>query len=224
MLKYFFLFLIVISSGVLFAQDIQELLIGSHVSGNLRHGEEIIYSVRPAQAGILTVETTGNIDTYLEAYDDQLNFIADDDDSGVGYNARLEIVVAGNRTYYFLLTGYDDYVSGHFSISANLRNLPNPAQLRVGSVVSGHLASWEDHWYSVRTATRGTLIVETIGNTDTMLEAYNELYELIAEDDDSGEGFNARIEIQTEANSTYIFRLKGYSDSSGPFRILAIIE
>ena len=83
------LFLIV--SGGLFAQNAQELRFGSVVSGNLRSGEEIWYSIRVTETCFLLIETTGNTDTYLELYDAQRNLLMEDDDgSGNENNAKIE--------------------------------------------------------------------------------------------------------------------------------------
>ena len=122
------------------AQNIQELRIGSSVSGNLNPGEEIWYSVRPAQAGILIVETSGSIDTYLEVYDENDIFLMEDDDSGEGYNAKVEVIVVPGRVYYFVLSGYGSVTAGPFNISVNFSSFPAPAALPIGSAQSGNLS------------------------------------------------------------------------------------
>ena len=85
----FFIILLLASVGNLFAQNIQELRIGSFISGNVNSGQEIWYSVRTAQTGFITVETDSNIDTYLVAYDAQRNQITENDDGGEGLNAKI---------------------------------------------------------------------------------------------------------------------------------------
>jgi hypothetical protein len=92
---------------------------GSFVSGNISPGGKYWYSVRTARSGTLVVETTGNIDTYLDAYTDSYDFITSDDDGGEGYNARIEIPVEANRTYIFKLRGYDSETSGSYRIFAS---------------------------------------------------------------------------------------------------------
>jgi len=218
---YLFIFLMMAAVTCVFAQNSHELRIGTFLSGNLRGGEEILYVVRPVETGILTVETTGSIDTILEVYDDQDNFIREDDDSGEDLNARIEIVVAAGKSYYFYLSGYNDHVSGQYRIYASFRPLPVMTDLREGSVISGNLGSGEEIWYRVTSARAGILTVETASYIDTMLEVYNESFLLLDEDDDSGEGLNAKIEIDVMPGSTLYFKLSGYSTANGPYRILA---
>jgi hypothetical protein len=202
-----------------------DLRVGSFLSENLTQGGESWFSVRAPQNGILVVETISDIDTFMEAYDENFVFITYDDDSGEGYNARIEIVVAAGRAYLFKVRGYDARESGPYRIIANQRSIPTPVQLTEGTFRAGNIVSGEENWYSVRTTRSGLLIVETTGSTDTYMYAYSESFILLDSDDDSGEGYNARIEILAEANHTYTFRLRGYSTgTSGPYRIFAIIE
>jgi hypothetical protein len=211
-------------TGGLFAQTPQELRFETWVSGNLRSGGEQWYSVRPTQAGIVVVETRGNIDTYLEAYDSSDNFIDNDDDSGEDYNARLEIFVQASRTYRFLLSEYYGE-GGPYQIRASFRSIPQSTELRIDNIVSGNIREGEDYWYRVRATQTGFLVVETMGSTDTFLDAFDDSYNRIDWDDDSGDNYNARLKILAEAGKTYIFRLKGYGGyETGPYRIYASME
>ena len=196
---------------------------GSFQSGNIVSEQEYWYSVRPSRAGRLVVETVGSTDTRLEAYTESFELLDSDDDGGEEANARIELMVEANRTYIFKLFGWS-FSSGPFRIMANLSDFPNPTQLNPGSFLSGNMISGQDYWYSVRTTSRGRLIVETSGSLDTLLSAYSGTYTHLASDDDGGENLNARIIINVEPNQTYIFRLRGYSDNSGPYRIFASME
>jgi hypothetical protein len=210
-------------TGGLFAQT--ELRFDTWVSGNLRSGEdEHWYSIRPTQAGFLVVETSGNTDTYLEAYDASYDYIDENDDGGEGYNARLEIFVQAGRTYLFMVTDYYGD-GGLYQIRATQRPLPQATELRLDAQVSGYIDEGGNYWYRVRATQAGFLVVETRGDIDTYLEAYDESYNLIDRNDDGGEGYNARLRILTEIGKTYLFKLRGYdSYESGPYRIVASIE
>jgi hypothetical protein len=204
--------------------SVTELRIGGNqVSGNLTAGGSIWYSVRTTARGMLVVETTGSTDTYLEVFSASNGYLGADDDSGKDLNARLEILSEAGQTYFFRLMAYEEE-SGRFQISAKSSPIPVPVELGVGRELPGTLAAGGSNWYSVSTASRGTLIVETTGDTDTFLEAYTESYELLTFDDDSGSGLNARIELPVGANETYIFRLKAYDSTipiSGNYQIFA---
>ena len=57
------------------------------------------------------------------------------------------------------------------------------------------------------------LVVYTEGEADTKVVIYNSSAKLIAEDDDSGDDYNARIDIQVSAG-TYYIRVDFYGESS----------
>ena len=216
-----FLVSMVFAAGNVFAQTVQELRPGSFISGNLGYGQEIWYSVRTTQAGILTIETASDIDTYLEAYDAQRNFIKDDDDSGEGNNAKIEIIVAANTTYLFKLRGFSSNHTGPFRIFAAIVPMSAITELRVGSFRNGFIEAEESYWFSVRATENGLLLVETTGDTDTYLELYNENFVLLSYDDDGGEDLNARIEVAARAGTTFYYRLRAFGSGSGPYRIMA---
>ena len=205
----------------LFAQNARELSLGGNpTSGSLREGDEIWYSVRVRENGFLIVETTGDTDTYLEAFDDQRNLIKDDDDGGEDYNARIEMLVVAGKTYLFKLTGYGGREIGPFLITARTQPIPAATPLAVGSPLQGNLTEGSRDWYSVRTTGNELITVETSGSTDTYMEAFDSQYNLITLDDDSGSEYNARIEILADPNQTYLFAVTGYSNSvTGPYRI-----
>ena len=57
------------------------------------------------------------------------------------------------------------------------------------------------------------LVVYTESDTDTRLAVYDSSAKLIAEDDDSGENLNARINVQVSAG-TYYIRVFFYGESA----------
>ena len=204
---------------------ITELRIGASHDGVIASRGEYWYRVRAAQSGILTVETTGSTDTYIEVYTNSFEFIDADDDSGQNTNAKIEMDIMSGDSFLFKVTGYDEEITGAFRITAAIRNFPAPVPLAPGTFQSHNLSAGQEYWYSIRAPRRGRLIVETTGSTDTYMYAYSDTYELLEIDDDSGEGTNARIELNVEANQTYIFRLTGFGrTATGPFRIFASIE
>jgi hypothetical protein len=114
----FFLIYFLISLFGLGAQQAQELIPGIEIFGNLDAGEEHWFSIQAAETGRVIVYTSGNTDTYLEAYDSDNSLIGSNDDGGAGTNARLRIPVEAGRTYLFKLRGYDEFDSGPYRIIA----------------------------------------------------------------------------------------------------------
>ena len=194
-----------IFSGSLYSQPVKELV---PVSGSLRYGEEIWYTVKAVETGILVVETSGEVDTYLEAYDEHRNLITEDDDGGDILNARIEMLVKAGNTYLFKLRAYEGS-SGIYSIWTSFIPVAASTDLRIGSAHSGpSIASNESHWYTVRATAKGFLTVETIDkDIDTFLEAYDSNYKLLTHNDDGGVGLNARIDLPVEANQIIHYKI-----------------
>ena len=213
----FFLIMLFVS-GIAFAQNIQELRIGSFLSGSLGRGQEIWYSVRTQEAGFLVVETTGNTDTFLEAYDNDYNYITYNDDDGEGANACIEIFVRSNSTYFFKVTGYGGTATGQFRILAALNPLPPVTELRTGSFVSGNINSGEERWYSVRASQSGYIIVEVTG-VYSYLEIYDEYFNYLGV---YSEGYSSSIRVNASAGQSYNFYFYSYDNSS--FRVTASYE
>jgi len=205
----------------LFAQYTRELQFDSWVTGTLHEGDEHWFSVRPSETGIVTVETSGDTDTYLEAYDSSRVLIDENDDGGESYNAKLGIHAEAGKTYLFKVRGFDGDDSGPYHLRASFEPIRD---LRFGDWVSGALRKGEDQWFSIRTEAAGIVMVETSGDTDTYLEAYAASGPSIANDDDGGDGLNARLEIGVEAASIYRIKLSLYGENNGPYRIRAHFE
>jgi hypothetical protein len=217
--------LLLFITGSLFAQSPQELRFGTAVPGLLREGEEQWFSIRAAEGGFVTVETSGITDTYLEAYDTDSNLIDEDDDGGEDINAKLEILAEAGKNYLIKLRGVDEEEGGRYSIRASFESFSRERELRPGNWVFGNLSGGETHFYSFRPAAAGALIVETSGDIDTILKVYEASQGYITWDDDSGEGYNARLEISVEAGKKYLFRLGCYNvKEGGPYRIRANFE
>ena len=229
--------LFIFMTGFLYAQTPKELRIGTWVPGRIGEGEEQWFSVRvpgtaadggqwyntrSSQPSLLVVETSGDLDTYLKAFDASRVLIAENDDGNDNYNAKLEIFVEAGKTYLFRLTEYDDS-AGSYQIRATHTSLTSK-ELRFGSWVPGNLGRGEEQWFNVKASQAGLLIVETSGNTDTCLRAYSGSGSFLREDDDGGDDGNARIELFTEAGASYYFKLSGYDGEAGSYQIRSGFE
>jgi hypothetical protein len=204
-----------------------DLLLDNDVSGNISIGESYWYRVRATQNGNLIVETNGGLDTYLEVYDESYNQLGSDDDSGNGFNARLNINAVAGQSYLIKVRAFNNEISGPYRIWASFRGFAPPIApgpqitgLRLGTAASGYLGGGDEYWYSVSAIGNVYLTVQTIGNTDTYLKAYNSSNTLLAADDDSGGNGQAALQIPVQAGQIYLFKLTGYNSSvTGPYII-----
>ena len=79
-----------------------ELAFGSEVSGNLGPGEAHYFTVKAKEAGVVVVETSGDLATRLEAFDQSNKKLWEN--TGEGGNAKLAIFVEAGKTYTIKLT------------------------------------------------------------------------------------------------------------------------
>jgi hypothetical protein len=217
--------------GCLFAQSLRELSTGTWVPGHLYAGEEYWFGIHSQGTGFLTVETTGNLDTYLEAYDVSRKLIAEDDDGGDNTNARLDLFVEPAKTYLFKLRGFDESETGPYSIRAIFEAAPPDAgnTQRSNAVLLKHDDSIpvlfrspaESRWYRYDlTRQNNLLIIRTTGRLDTFLKLYNSQGSSIAEDDDSGEDGNAMLSEKL-GPGTYYIEVTLYDSGTGRTTIQA---
>jgi len=207
-------------------QAVTPLISGSY-SGFIESRQEYWFSAHISRNGILDIHTTGDTDTILEAYNENFELLADDDDSGEDYNAQIKMDVRSGQILYFRLTALAYTVggdSGPYEINASVSDYPTPIRLAPGRTHDAYIENGGEHWYSAAITEGDHLTVETMGSTDTILTAYNMNRYAIDENDDY-EDLNARIRITISDGSqfgTYIFKLR--SHNSGNYRILASID
>ena len=184
----------------------RELTIGTPLSGYISSGGIEWFGIRMTETDSLTVETTGNIDTYLQAFDEYSNRMASDDDSGEGHNARLQINAQAGRIYFFRVSGYDES-SGSFDIVAQsaaqqrLQQVQEVIDLPLNTVITGDQSTREEDWYSLKSPGDGPLTVELSGGSGRQVEVYDEFRNPIAQNN------YALIRMNTQADRTYLFRV-----------------
>jgi hypothetical protein len=81
---------------------------------------EMWFTLTPAAAGSLTVETDGDLDTVMELYDNAGAKLKEDDDGGSGTNARIQYDVSAGSTYRVKVREYENKTSGTYRIKASM--------------------------------------------------------------------------------------------------------
>ena len=74
----------------------------------------------------------------------------------------------------------------------------------------------EEDLFQFKAATAGRYVVETTGTTDVFMSLYgpDSQTKLIAQDDDSGRGLNARI-VKSLTPGTYVVQVRHYNKQAG---------
>jgi len=194
----------------------QELRVGSFINGNMSTGQGIWYSVRTSEIGLLTIDVDSRIDTYLEAYDRNLDLIKRNDDWD-GINPKVEFLSEANAVYYIRFNGYGENISGAFRIMASHKPMVI-TDLRSGSH-RGSIENGKDYWFSVRTNGIGILDIHTTGNINTYMELYNKDFELFDADNESGINSNAQIKMDVRPDQIFYIKLRAVI--SGQYEITA---
>ena len=169
------------------------------VEGTLpRAGVEIWYF--ETEEGYVTIRLDAVdpdvLDLYLELYDGDGAIVAEDDDSGEGYNALIaDFPVSGTYTIHALTySGAGDY-----TLSLEIAAEPQGEVIEYGQTVEETLTEEaQQGWFFQGTEGDVVTIVmnglDKDGDLDCHLELYSPNGVALTDDDDSGEGLNALIE------------------------------
>jgi len=147
-------------------------------------GEENWYRFLTGMAGTYVIQTYGSTDTYMYLFDsDQTSIITEDNDgAGSGNNSKIVQNLNANTWYYIKIRGYNNSVTGSYSIGVNaLPASPTAGNVTVtydglfhnaeGSVPNGILIVWYDAAAGGNVTTQPT--GKDFGNYTAFAEAVN---------------------------------------------------
>jgi len=101
-------------------------------------------------------------------------------------------------------------------------NLPDGIQLRIGSTIPGSLTQGGEYWHIVTAEQNGLLVVRTLGDTDTILTAYDSEMNILSTNDDGPDEPNASIIMSVKKGITYLYKLTGFDETAaGSYDITA---
>lgn len=200
-------------------------------SGRIETGTDVDYfSVQVTGYGVLTVYTTGDLDTYGALQNSSGSTLATDDDGASGNNFGINYVV-NSGTYYIKVEGYGSD-TGSYTMNALFNS--DDSNIWVGATAlswsvlntSGSLGIDRTGWienrddkdyFKVQVSKPGVLTVFTTGNRDTrgrLLPIGNgDVPYVLVSDDDSGSGNNFGIVSQVFPG-TYYIEVQGYNTGS----------
>jgi hypothetical protein len=193
------------------------------VNRTLHDNDEDFFLLTPDRDGALVMETTGNMDTYLEFYRaasrDQIDV---DDDGGSGSNARLRYNVVAGERYIVQIRGYGGD-TGSYGFRAyiieQVRLNPDEYEgddefgaarnIEIGAVQQHNFHRGGDvDWVKFQVSSPGRYTIRTRGLNSTRLDTYIELfdsdYNAVDEDDDGGEDRDSRLSVQLQAGTYYL--------------------
>jgi len=186
------------------------------------------YTLQLNSRQLVTIDLKSDMfDAYLELSGNGVS--EENDDGGDRLNARIRTILEPG-TYQITAkragTGSSRSRSGAglFQLSASGRDVPEGvgtgAALVLGAQVSANLLEGLSNRHAFNVSRRGEYVIEMRSNDiDSVLRLYRD-GELIARDDDSGDGLNARIEEEL-APGAYVVEASSYDSEGGDYRIVA---
>jgi hypothetical protein len=199
-----------------------------------------MFKVVATVSGEMTIQelaaSGSRLDPYLYVYDANQQLIAQDDDSGAGYNSQVTINVTAGQTYYIKAAGYgrshDAYRIQMATTTAtpddfgNTRAAATALELSAAGTArqSGSIetAGDVDVLRFVATVTGEMTIIQSADNAsrlDSYLYVYDADGQLLAQNDDNGWSLNSQVELSVVAGNTYYVKAAAYWRSTGNYTL-----
>jgi hypothetical protein len=201
---------------------------GIWYSRTLSRGDQDWFALRPASAGLLIAATQGDTDTVVTLYRGS-EAEAQNDDNGDDVASLLEYPVRAGTDYVLCVEGYDEDETGPYRFMVSFEPIRDAGEpnddvshataFNPGSRITAYFLDPDDEdWYRVTAAAAGALTVYTEGGMDTVILMYDDKNTLIAENDDGGEGGNARVSARVTPGTVYI-RVSSYDGQMGRYTL-----
>jgi hypothetical protein len=190
----------------------------------LHNSDEDFFLLIPENDGRLTMETTGNVDTYMEFYNaDTREKLSEDDDGGSRSNARIRYNVQAGKRYIAKVRGYGNSDTGPYGFRAYLqvqvRLVPDEYEpdddsssaklIEIGKPQQHTFHTPNDiDWVKFEITRPGRYTIRARGVNSNRLDTYIELFNsnlvLIGEDDDGGDILDSRLSMRLENGLYYL--------------------
>ena len=206
---------------------------GDSVIGTISNtNAEVYYTFQAEQGDILTismVRSSGTLDPFLRVVDGDRFVIAENDDQHTETrNARIDaLIIQQSGTYIVMATRYDDS-SGSFVLSieeaenSGAGSTPlAPLPIRYGETRTANLSHNQyERFYDFEARESDLITIDMkrggSGDLDSQLFLADSEFTPIAEDDDSGDGQNARIiDYRIPADGKYHIIATRFDRSAG---------
>jgi len=173
--------------------------------------------------GRLLIETTGNTDTTMELYNEEGSRLSSNDDGGSDTNARITYGVREGARYIAVVKGYDSSTTGSYGFRSYIvirqamakdeyETDDEPFQAKLFEFGSPQIRNFHNgddvDWVKFEITQAGQYIINARGinnnNLDTCLALYDGNLNMMAEDDDGGESYSARLSVNLRTGVYYV--------------------
>ncbi len=200
-------------------------LYGPPQEGSISTGGEVDwYRLNVSGPTPAAIYTSGGFDSAGLLFDPDGRAIAGRDDGGDGDNFRIETLLPRQGTYYLKVAhSYSTTRTGSYNIHAQRLGPAIPLQMDGPSPQEGSILRYgEEDFFWLDVTEPIQVSIYTSGGVDTGSELYDPDGELIAWDDDSGEGNNFRIDTVLLRSGTHMLKiLSSHPGSTGSYTVHA---
>jgi hypothetical protein len=206
-------------------------------SAYLAPGDADWYSLSVRNPGQVRIITWGRLDKQLSLYDSGGRELVMADDSESNDNARIARFLQSG-TYFILLKGRGRNIVGSYRLRTSIRENPvfdkydpdsapeDAKEIEIGEVQRRIFMDDDDEdWVFFTVKSAGNYRIKAIGEQggemDTFLELFDSNQELIAEDDDGGDGYSALIQ-EALTPGLYYMRVTYFDEESDQYYLLSV--
>ena len=174
----------------------------------LIRGETVVAFI-PAYSEYWEIFTSNNndCDPFLELTDARGNILAADDDGMGDLNARLLLQLNAGETYFVNAKFYGDY-DGEYTLTIR----PGEVQAIPDAGGTVHVNGGTMLPFTPNRTGIWEFYTTNNGDSDPYIVIYAPDYDLLADDDDSGEGYNAFLTVELIEGEMYFVNVWFYSE------------
>ncbi|MBN1179269.1 MAG: PPC domain-containing protein, partial [Anaerolineae bacterium] len=199
-----------------------DISVGETVYGEYVEGRDEIWLLSLSESETVDIDLIAeddDWDTFLEVWEADGWMIADDDDSGNGYNSRVSQLELPPGDYEIHVMAF----SGEGEYALSVERAEAAQVIEYGEIVSGRIESGEQDWWEFEGQAVDAIRISMVGLgdfSDTYLELYDDGDMWLTSDDDSGEGLFADIRgFVLPETGTYRIAARGYGDRGGEYEL-----
>lgn len=209
------------------------LAVGQSVSLRLRRGQTAVFGLPEGDIAVFTRNLRRGADTVLTLLDAQGQEVSEDDDGGGGLASRIEIA-AGDARPAFVRARVIGEGTGEFDImveadTAGPPSFPTSLQaaqaapmLQPGAAVPIRLRRGQSAYFMLPPGAHVAATRELRDGTDTILELLDANGQMLAEDDDGGDGLASRLAIDGTHKGGAFLRAGVLGDGAGAFELILL--
>ena len=208
---------------------------GESRSASISHQQyQRFYTFNASKNDLVTISmsrgSSGELDSFLVLADANFVTIVDDDDSGVGQNARIaDYPIPADGKYHIIAARFEgskgssigDFLLSLDALGDAYETIPADAvSISYGTSITGKISNDDDQDLYAFYARQGEIITVSLtrvdGDLDAFLELLNGSQSVVLSNDDGGNGQNALIDNYTIPRSgLYFIRARRFFGSEG---------